>query len=141
MVSKDTILSPVLRSSYKIAYSRIKVDPYLALVQETEAEKRHLSKIRIQTEFNKISLNSFFLVVIVILSFFRVEFCPLYRNSEEAFRSRRIRLIRMGTTIPNRHIYSVRTGAIILNRRICLPSWIVSKQTHQFNQNRRNRSE
>jgi len=53
---------------------------------------------------------------------FGVEFCFSYRNSEEAFWSRHIHLIRIGTTISNRHICSVGTGATIMNRCIRSPN-------------------
>ena len=71
------------------------------------------------------------------LYLFGVEFYLLYRNSEEAFRSRHIHLIGIGITIPNRHICSVGTGKIILNRHIRSPNryiyrpkWIVPEQTN-----------
>ena len=157
MVSQDTTLLHVLCVSLcEIMYSRTKIDPYLLLVQKIEVEKRTQTKIRIQTEFNKISLNSFILAVVVILSFwvvyFGVEFYLLYRNLEEAFCSKHICLIGMGAIIPNSHIYSVKTSATVLIRHIHSPNrhihsaetscpqtdtsirlkWVVLEQTYPF---------
>jgi len=68
-------------------------------------------------------LNSFILVVVAILSFFfvvhfRVEFCLLYRKSEEAFWSKQISSIGMGITILDKHISSVGKSATVPSRHI-----------------------
>ena len=80
--------------------------------------------------------------------YFGVKFCPLYRNLEEAFRSKRISSIGMGAIIPNKHICLVVTGATVLIRNICSPNCtsvqskrVVPEQTHPFGLNKRNRYE
>ena len=104
------------------------------LFKKTKVPNRNRQKTRI---LKGIQLNFFELIYscggcyseFFRLVLFGVEFYYLYRNSEEAFWSRHIRSIRMGTSIPNRHMCLVGTGATFLNRHIR------SSNRHPFGRN------
>ena len=160
-LSRYNTLSRVLRSNLQnhLQSSQIWLVPstWPKVAKRTRTKNRILDTIlKSEQYFKESSLkNSIihcnwlsFEILTCLSCSFGVEFYPLYRNLEEAFQSRYTRLFRIDATIPNRHICSVGTGAIIPTKHIRSSNihpfdrkWVVPEQTHPFVWNGCNHSE